>query len=250
MGADLRCVSEERGGSAAEVGGSAGGERDPVRVEDGVSVVFTTERLSPQKHGASFIRRVAVRGGVGADQPRAGRQGAGSGGAERGTHGGGDRCAEREKCAKRGEFDGNFLGYDSGKQVWGRKRHRGVDTQGHTLDTLITAASVQDRDGAKPLLRRLKQLFPSITKVWADGGYAGKLVDWAKAALGIDLVIVNKLPDQRGFVVLPRRWVVERSFAWSDTCRRLSKDYEGYIDVSRAFNLLASIHTILKRLSP
>jgi transposase len=117
------------------------------------------------------------------------------------------------------------------------------------LETLVTEANVQDRDGAKPLLERLKKLYPTITKVWADAGYAGTLVEWAKEKLGITLEIVKKLPDQKGFVVLKRRWVVERSFAWTDNFRRLAKDYEGYLESSRAFNFVASMKIMLNSLT-
>ncbi|MEU1596613.1 IS5 family transposase [Streptomyces sp. NPDC005708] len=100
-------------------------------------------------------------------------------------------------------------GWDAGKKVGGRKRHVICDTIGLLLVVLVTAASVQDRDGARPALTFLRELYERITLVWADGGYAGKLVDWAREKLQLTLEIVKRSDDVKGFVVLPRRWVVE-----------------------------------------
>ena len=116
-------------------------------------------------------------------------------------------------------------GYDAGKKVGGRKRHIAVDTIGLLLTVLVTAAGVQDRDGAKPLLWNLRKAFCSITITWADSGYAGKLVTWAKTALKLKLDIVKRT-ELHKFVVLPRRWVVERTFAWITRSRRTVRDYE------------------------
>ena len=117
-------------------------------------------------------------------------------------------------------------GYDAGKKINGRKRHIAVDTIGLLLTVLITAAGVQDRDGARPLLWNLARAFPSIKLVWADGGYAGKLVAWAKAALRVTVEIVRRPDDLHTFQVLPRRWVVERTFGWIMKHRRCVRDYE------------------------
>jgi transposase len=117
-------------------------------------------------------------------------------------------------------------GYDAGKKINGRKRHIAVDTLGLLLCVLVTAASVQDRDGAKPLLERLRASFPRIRLLWADGGYAGKLLDWARGTLNLTVQIVKRGDDMTGFVVLPRRWVVERSLAWIARHRRCVRDYE------------------------
>lgn len=117
-------------------------------------------------------------------------------------------------------------GYDAGKNVNGRKRHIVVDTCGLLLAVLVTGAHVQDRDGARLLLWALRACFPTIRLVWADSGYSGKLVDWATAALRLNLQIVRKLAEQVGFVVLHRRWAVERTFSWINRCRRTVRDYE------------------------
>src|SRR5437879_5967352 len=112
-------------------------------------------------------------------------------------------------------------GYDGGKKIKGQKRHIAVGTLGLLICVIITAASVQDRDGAAPLPARLSEKFSTISLVWADGGYAGRLVTWAKKALACTVEIVKRSDDMKGFVVLPRRWVVERSFAWLMRHRRL-----------------------------
>jgi transposase len=119
-------------------------------------------------------------------------------------------------------------GYDAGKKVNGRKRHIAVDTIGLLLTVLVTAAGVQDRDGAKPLLWNLRRAFPSVKLAWADGGYAGKLVTWARTKLKprLTLQIVKRPGDLHTFQVLPRRWVVERTLAWITRCRRTVRDYE------------------------
>ncbi len=117
-------------------------------------------------------------------------------------------------------------GYDAGKKVQGRKRHIAVDVLGLLLTVLVTAASVQDRDAAKPLLWNLREAFPQVKLAWADGGYAGKLVTWAKTALKLTLAIVNRPGDLHTFQVLPRRWVVERTLAWITRHRRTVRDYE------------------------
>jgi transposase len=100
-------------------------------------------------------------------------------------------------------------GYDAGKKVNGTKRHVAVDTAGLLLTVLVTAASVQDRDAARPLLWNLRRAFPSIRLAWADGGYAGKLVTWSKTALKLTLQIVKRPDDLHTFKVLPRRWVAD-----------------------------------------
>jgi transposase len=117
-------------------------------------------------------------------------------------------------------------GYDAGKKINGRKRHIAVDTLGLLLCVLVTAASVQDRDGARPLLTMLGASFRRVRLVWADGGYAGKLVDWARTGLTIVLQIVKRSDTAIGFVVLPRRWLVERTLAWITRHRRCVRDYE------------------------
>jgi transposase len=117
-------------------------------------------------------------------------------------------------------------GYDGAKKIDGTKRHIAVDTLGLLLAVVVTAANIQDRDGAMPLLSRMARLCLRIGKVWADSAYAGALISWAKQHLDTNVEIVKRSDAQRGFVLLPRRWVVERTLAWLVRHRRLARDYE------------------------
>ncbi len=144
---------------------------------------------------------------------------------------------------------GGPRGYDAGKKTKGRKRHILVDTIGLILSVLVHEANIQDRDGAKMLLSKVVGRFPRLQLIWADGGYAGKLVGWVREKCNYLLKIVKRSPDTKGFKVLPRRWVVERTFGWLGKYRRLSKDYERQIDNSEAIVLIAMIRTMLTRLA-
>jgi transposase len=119
-------------------------------------------------------------------------------------------------------------GYDAGKKISGTRRHIAVDALGLLLTVLVTAASVQDRDAARPLLRNLRKAFPSVRLARADGGYAGKLVTWARTRLRpkLTLEIVKRPDDLHTFQVLPRRRVVERTLSWITRHRRTVRDYE------------------------
>ena len=116
-------------------------------------------------------------------------------------------------------------GYDAGKKIKGRKRHLLTDTQGLLLDLIVHSAAMQDRDGAKLLLNHAKKTLGSIEKIFADGGYAGKLVAWVQRKFNIALEIVKR-SELHEFVVLPVRWIIERTNAWVSKARRLAKDYE------------------------
>jgi transposase len=143
----------------------------------------------------------------------------------------------------------NSRGYDGGKKINGRKRHIAVDTLGLVLAIMVTAASVQDRDGAFQLLALLRERFSTITLVWADGGYAGRLVSWAHTVLALTLTIVKRSEDTTGFVVLPRRWVVERTFGWLMRYRRLVHDYERRPDHHEAMMLWATVTIMTRQLT-
>ena len=140
-------------------------------------------------------------------------------------------------------------GYDSGKKIKGRKRHILVDTMGLLLAVVITSASVQDRDGARLLLAKLGGACKKLRLIWVDGGYRGQLIDWVAGNFSFRLRLVLRSDDQKGFKVLPRRWVVERTFAWLNNCRRLSKDYEGLEASGEALIHLAMIRLMLRRLA-
>ena len=145
---------------------------------------------------------------------------------------------------------GKDIGYDGNKKVHGRKRHILVDTLGLLLAVLVTAANVDDRAGAKQLFTATESLsWKRMKLVWADGGYQGDLITWLKSSLGWLLTIVHKRPDQVGFEVLPKRWIVERTFAWLNRQRRLSKDYECLPETSEAFIYVAMIRIMLKKLA-
>lgn len=125
-----------------------------------------------------------------------------------------------------------------------------VDTLGLVLAVVVHAANVQDRVGAKLVLARLIGRFPRLWVIWADGGYAGTLLVWALVTGGWMIDLVRKPAGTTTFAVLPKRWIVERTFAWLGRNRRLSKDYEGLPATSEAWIHVAMIHLMLKRLAP
>ncbi len=143
-------------------------------------------------------------------------------------------------------------GYDAGKKVEGRKRHVVVDTLGLLLLVMVGPANVQDRDGARPLLSAVLALCTRLQKIWADGGYAGALVDWFQTQVGerpCVLEIVRRLGDKTGFYILPKRWIVERTLGWLVKSRRLARDYETLTHSSEAMIYLTMIRLMLKRLA-
>jgi transposase len=174
------------------------------------------------------------------DSARAGTQGAGTKRrAQRGDH----RLAERQDGAKRGQ-----RGYDAGKKIKGRKRHIAVDTQGNLLAAIVHSAGIQDRVAARAVAMRLFCQFDTITTIFVDGGYTGAFIDWAKEMFGYTVKVVKR-SDQKGFQVLPKRWIVERTFAWLNWSRRLSKDYELRPSSAETMILIAFAHLLLRRAS-
>jgi putative transposase len=141
---------------------------------------------------------------------------------------------------------GGPRGFDAGKKIKGRKRHVMVDTDGRALVMQIHAADTQDRDGAVPLLKASRRAFPFVERVFADSAYAGERV---AEATRIAVEIVRKLPDQVGFAVLPRRWVVERFLAWINRNRRLAKDFEATLASATAFLYAAAVMLLLRRIA-
>lgn len=148
---------------------------------------------------------------------------------------------------------GEARGFDMGKKTTGRKRHLIVDTLGLLLVVMVTSATVQDRPGGRKILERLAARFPGVALVWADGGYANKidssLLGWAKEKLGLLVEIVKRSDDVKGFQVLPRRWVVERTFGWLIRNRRLARDYERLTANSEAMIKIAMIRLMATRLA-
>jgi transposase len=141
---------------------------------------------------------------------------------------------------------GGPRGYDAGKKIKGRKRQALVDTDGRGLVLQAHPASVQDRDGAGPVLTASRASFPFIERAFADAGYAGERVAQAST---IAIEIVRKAAGQVGFAVQPRRWVVERFFAWIGRNRRLARDFEATIASAEAFLYAASVMLLLRRLA-
>jgi len=143
-------------------------------------------------------------------------------------------------------------GYDAGKKIAGRKRHMAVDCLGLMLALLITPASIQDREAARPLIQTLVNLYGRLQIIWADGGYLGALVAWVKQLRPfgkLRLDIVRRCDRVKGFKVLPRRWVVERTFGWLFKSRRLCRDYEVRLDHSEAMIRICMIRIMVKRLA-
>lgn len=145
---------------------------------------------------------------------------------------------------------GGICGFDAGKKVKGRKRHIVTDTLGLLLLVVVHAADIQDRDGAPMVLKAIRHRFPWLRHVFADGGYAGdKLRQALKAHGNWTIEIIKRSDTTKGFEVLPRRWVVERTFAWLGRCRRLAKDWEKSTESSTAWTMLASIRMLTRRIA-
>jgi len=138
-------------------------------------------------------------------------------------------------------------GYDGGKKVQGRKRHIVTDTLGLLMAIVIHGADIQDREGAKLVIEQLRYKFPRLEKILADGGYTGQLIEWVLKGFGWTLEIVHKVVGISGFNLLPKRWIVERTFGWFNFNRRLTKDYEMRIDCSTAFVHLTMCRIMLNR---
>lgn len=153
------------------------------------------------------------------------------------------------QSVKTGVTPSGVRGFDGGKLITGRKRHILVDTCGLLLAVVVTAASVQDRDGARLLLQRLGGFCKKLRLIWVDGAYRGELLDWVAARFRFRLEPVLRPDGQKGFAVLVRRWVVERTFAWLGFNRRLSKDYERLPASSEAFIYIAMTRLMLRRLA-
>lgn len=161
---------------------------------------------------------------------------------------------------------GSEKGFDMGKNIWGRKRHALVDTQGNLMEVKVTAASDSDLAGGKKLLEPLHGRFPRLQLLWGDSHYGGKLLEWVKEQFGWDVQTVRRLgtahdastiepkpktkASKGGFTVQPRRWVVERTFAWITRWRRLARDHEGLPETSEAFIKISAFRRILSHLAP
>jgi putative transposase len=144
---------------------------------------------------------------------------------------------------------GGAIGFDAGKHVKGRKRHLVVDTQGTVLAALVTPASVQDPAAAPELLAQARAKSARLKLLWADGRYQGPLVTAAARALGLTIVVVSPPKGQKGFQALPKRWIVERTFAWLERYRRLARDWEAASWSAAAFLYVAISNLVARRLA-
>jgi transposase len=163
-----------------------------------------------------------------------------------------DRCDHRQSKRQKRRKRGSCIdphGYDAGKKIKGKKRHILVDTLGLLLSAAVHSADIQDRDGAALVLDpRTRALFPFILRIFADAGYQGPRAAMAAAASGSWVIEIVKRNELHTFVVLPKRWIVERTIAWLNRCRRLAKDWENLNRKALAFLRLASIRLMLRKL--
>lgn len=154
------------------------------------------------------------------------------------------------QTAKTSALGGEERGYDAGKKIKGRKRHIAVDTLGLVLGVVVHAASIQDQDGAKLLLEQMRNRFRRLKVLFADSAYGRSgLPNWVRQTCGWILQTVLRPVGVKGFVILPKRWIVERTFAWISAWRRFSKDYEGRTDTTETFIQIRMIHLMSKRLA-
>ena len=155
-----------------------------------------------------------------------------------------------EESAGRQGQDAHRNGYDANKHIKGRKRHLLVDTLGLPFSVYVSPADTQDRVGARWLLAGLKPLVPRLKKIWVDGAYSGDpLSQWCQEEGDWELEVVDRNREVSGFEVIPKRWIVERTFSWIGQNRRMSKDYERRVQTSETFIGVAMIRFILRRLA-
>lgn len=169
------------------------------------------------------------------------------------------RKKQRHKHPSAGSLDSQSVkttsvpssrGFDAGKKIQGRKRHLLVDTLGLMMAVMVTTACVQDRDGLRKLLRCRGIHRKKLRKIWVDGGYRGAVIEWVKVRFRYCLEVVLRSDNLQGFVVLPKRWIVERTFAWLNNHRRLSKDYERFTKTSETMIQIVMMRLMLRRLKP
>ena len=233
-------VRHPQRGPAAD-GCTPGRQRADVSHPDGLPVADAAQGLRSLAHGPSLLPDLAPGWDVAEDSRRPPPEGS---------------CPRRPKAHPFRSDHRQPVGEDrgkrgaAGKKIKGRKRHIVVDTLGLILVLVVHAANIQDRDGAKLVLAKLVGKFPRLKRIWADGGYAGQLIEWARQVGHWILDIVKRSDEVTGFQVLPKRWIVERTFAWFGRYRRLSKDYETLTQSSESMIYLAMIHLMLRRLKP
>ena len=176
------------------------------------------------------------------------RQTAGTG-AFGGGAGGNAECGDHRQSVGEDDGKGGISGYDAGKKVKGRKRHVLVDTLGLVWGLLVTEADMPDREGALRLLLMLRGLVQRLQRIWADGGYRGEFIETVQRLCGWTVDIILRCDECKGFQILPKRWIVERTFAWLLNSRRLSKDYEYLLANSTSMIYAAMVRLMLRRLA-
>src|SRR5271168_4506943 len=217
---------------------------------DGLPVEGAAQGPAAEEHGARLLHAVGLGRHIGAHPPRTLYPNARARRTRCQPNRGHHRQPERQGRSKGGK-NLDPQGFDAGKKVKGRKRHILVDTLGLLLSVIVHSADIQDRDGAALVLdNRTRRLFPFVERIYADGGYQGPRVRAAIARTGTWMIEIVKRSDiAKGFVVLPKRWVVERTLAWISRNRRLCRDFERYARTVAAFIRLAMIRIMLKRLT-
>src|SRR5450432_1510628 len=227
-----------------------GSERRLLRAFDRLPVAGAAEGPAAQEHGSLLLYAVGLGWHAGAAASHALCRDTRAGGTRGEPDGRDHRQPERQGRAKGGK-NLDPQGFDAGKKVTGRKRHILVDTLGLLLNVVVHSADIQDRDGAALVLdKRTRRQFPFIERIYADGGNQGPRARAAAARTGAwQIEIVKRSDIAKGFVVLPKRWVVERTFAWISRCRRLCRDFERYARTGAAFIRLAMIRIMLRRLT-
>jgi len=229
---------------------ACGDERHPVPAAHRLPLaLFAARLLSAALDGLQHLPPVPTRGGLGGDLGRTAYGLARADGTRGQPRGGGSRQPVGQIGRKRGGKD-DKVGYDAGKKVKGRKIHALVDSEGLPMRVVVHSAAIQDRDGAGLVLDKIRRRFPWLELIWADSGYNAWQVDAAVAKVPrLRMEIVKRSDDMKGFVVLPRRWVVERTFSWFGRNRRLAKDFENLAETLAAFVTLGSIQLALRRLA-
>jgi putative transposase len=207
------------------------------------------EGFPPRSTVYNIFRKFPTRGDMGGDLGRGARGVAGTDGPRGQPLGRRSRQPIAEIGGKGGGKD-DAVGYDAGKKVKGRKIHALVDTEGLPMRIVVHSAAIQDRDGAGLVLDKIRRRFPWLELIWADGGYNAWQVEAAVAKVPVlRMEIVKRSDDMKGFIVLPRRWVVERTFSWFGRNRRLAKDFENLAETLATFVTLACIQLAVRRLA-
>jgi transposase len=221
-----------------------GGQCHLLRAARRLPVADAPERVSAPPDRLPLLPDLALCRRVGADARHPAWGSARGFGPYAGAQCGDHRQSDGKDHRKRG-----VRGYDGGKRIRGRKRHIVVDVLGLLLVVMVHSAGIQDRDGAKSVLRALVARFPGLQLIWADGGYAGKLVTWVATVRQRTLVIVKRPRHTRGFQVVQWRWIVERTFGWLNRSRRLSKDFEALPETTETWMRIAMIQLMVRRLA-